>query len=68
MILLNANKILRQSVFCHFALRVDDHLKPFGHGIRKEDEVGGVKSNPEFFQFLLQIIDVTWSRFLNFIF
>ena len=50
--------ILCQSVFCHLALRFDDHLKFFEHGISKGGKVGEVECYPEFFQLQLQFIDV----------
>ena len=43
-----ANKI-RQSIFYHLAVRFDDYLKHFGHGIIKGGTVDGVQGYPEFF-------------------
>ena len=63
-----ANKIKCQSVICHFGLRFDDHLRTFGHGISRGGKVGGVQCYPQFFQLLLQFINIAGSRFWNLVF
>ena len=57
-----------QFLFCHLALRFNDHIKPFGHGISKGGKVGRVQGYPKFFQLLLHFIGTAWLRLLNLIF